>query len=121
MRRLLAHPQPLIIATGGDTFVDPVLRGWIVASAQAVYLEADAETLTRRLTSGDRTRQRPLKPGPNLRETVQRQLTAAVPSYRQAALTAHNDGERIEDVVEEIAHQLRLDRETHGRTLKRAV
>ena len=121
MRRLLAHPQPLVIATSGDSFVDPLLRGWVTASAQSVFLEADAETLTRRLSNGDRTRQRPLRPGPNLLETVCRLLATATPSYRQAALTVHNDGERIEDVVQEIAHQLRLDREAHGRTLKRAV
>jgi shikimate kinase len=121
VRQLLAHPQPLVIATGSDTFLDPLLREWLNTRAASVHLEADAETLVRRMASGDPAQGRPLKPGPNLLETVRRLLAAATPTYRQAALTVHNDGERIEDVLQEIAHQLRLDRQEHGRALRRAV
>ena len=119
MRRLLAVSEPLVIATGGDTFLDPSIRQWLTSAAQSVYLEADAETLVRRLKAGNAAEQRPLKPGPNLLDTVRRHLAAAAPIFRQAALIIHNDGERIEDVVQEIAHQLRLDQ--HGRSLRRAV
>jgi len=120
-RRLLASPAPLVIATGGDTFLDPLLREWIADGGQAVYLEADPETLARRFSCGNRAAQRPIRPGPSLVETIARLLAAARPTYEEAALKVRNDGERIEDVVQLVAQKLRLDRTEGRRWLKRAV
>ncbi|MBI5508418.1 MAG: AAA family ATPase [Deltaproteobacteria bacterium] len=121
LRRLLASSQPLVIATGGETFLDTTVRDWLRVRAHTVFLEAEPETLVRRLSAGNPLQQRPVKPGPNLVETVRRQLVGVTPIYREASLTVHNDGERIEEVVGEIARQLRLDRTEHGRTPRRAA
>jgi 3-dehydroquinate synthase len=116
LREILSRPAPHVIATGGGTFVDPTMREWMQESSRTIYLQADAEVLFRRL--GEMQRQeRPLLHGPDPRETVRRLLAERTPAYEQCDLTVHTDEARVEEVVDQIVHQLRLERQRTGPTL----
>ncbi len=110
LREILARKNVAVVATGGATFVDPAMRGWIHEAGRSVYLQASPESLLARLDGGDQRAHRPLVGGPDLEQTIRRTLSERVPAYEEADYTVRTDLSRVEHVVEEIVRLLRLDR-----------
>src|SRR5262245_60993044 len=66
--RLLAEP-PLVLATGGGAFMDPVTRAEIKRQAISIWLKAELDLLEKRVS---RRNTRPLLANGNARETLER-------------------------------------------------
>lgn len=115
LRELLMTLRPCIIAAGSETFCDPTIRGWLKERAATVYLDVSVATVITRLGARAGGSARPGHTGPELRETLERQLKAVQPLYREATLTVGNDGVRVEDVVDEIVRAMHLERNDPAR------
>lgn len=79
-----------VIATGGGAFVDPQTRRLILASAIAVWIDCDIDTLAERTARRDT---RPLLRGKDHRAVLADLLDRRAPAYSQAQLrVAGGDG-----------------------------
>ena len=78
--RLLDEP-PMVIALGGGAFVDPETRARIKEKGVSVWLQADVDTLVKRVSRRDT---RPLLRGQDPRSVLQRLLEARTPAYAEA-------------------------------------
>ena len=78
--RLLDEP-PMVLALGGGAFVDPDTRAQIRDKAVSVWLQADVDTLARRVGKRDT---RPLLRDGNPHEILHRLLEARTPAYAEA-------------------------------------
>ena len=105
VRDLMTRSAPMVLATGGGTFVDPTMREWICGFARTVYLQASPEVLVARIaqTKGGR----PLRGGPDLEQTIRRHLKAYGPLYEQSDVIVRTDLARSEQLVEDIIKLLR--------------
>ena len=85
-RRVIARlvaGEPKVIATGGGAFVDERTRTLILSRCIAIWLDADAETLARRVSRRDH---RPLLHGKEPLPVLQELAAARNPLYAQAHL-----------------------------------
>src|SRR5262249_15445896 len=106
LRELLSSaPRPLVLATGGGTYVQPENAGLLRAEgALVIFLNATLETLLdRRCADQDRVRPRAAD-----REASLRLFEERLPTYRTADMTVDSDKKRPETVAREIIDSLRL-------------
>lgn len=82
MRRLLSGPRA-VIATGGGAFIDPETRALIAAQAISIWLRADLDLLTKRVTGRDH---RPLLKGGDPRTILAGLMEKRDPIYAEADL-----------------------------------
>lgn len=82
MGRLLSGPRA-VIATGGGAFIDPETRALIAAKAISVWLRADLDLLTKRVTGRDH---RPLLKGGDPRTILADLMEKRHPIYAEADL-----------------------------------
>ena len=82
MRRLLGGPRS-VIATGGGAFIDPETRALIAEQAISVWLRADLDLLTKRVTGRDH---RPLLQGSDPRTILSGLMETRNPIYAEADL-----------------------------------
>jgi shikimate kinase len=95
IRRLL-EGRPHVLATGGGAFLDADTRAIMRERAITVWLNADLETLWRRVQKRD---DRPLLHRPDAKAHLTNLVTAREPYYAQADLTVHSrDGPHVHTV-----------------------
>ena len=82
MRRLLGGPRS-VIATGGGAFIDPETRALITEQAISVWLRADLDLLTKRVTGRDH---RPLLKEGDPRTILSALMEKRHPIYQEADL-----------------------------------
>lgn len=82
MRRLLAGPRS-VIATGGGAFIDPETRALIREQALSLWLRADLDLLTKRVSGRDH---RPLLKGGDPRTILSGLMETRNPIYAEADL-----------------------------------
>jgi shikimate kinase len=83
LARLVEGP-PQVIATGGGAFIDAETRALILARCITIWLDAEVETLAKRVARRDH---RPLLRGKDPRVLLQSLAEARAPIYAQAHLT----------------------------------
>lgn len=95
IRRLLERP-PHVLATGGGAFLDADTRAMMRERAITVWLNADLETLWRRVQKRDN---RPLLQRPDAKAHLSNLVAERQPFYSQADLTVHSkDGPHAQTV-----------------------
>ena len=107
LRKVLASAtRPLVLATGGGTYVQPQNAEMLRAQgAVVVFLHATPETLMRRCcVQADEDGVRPLAQD---RDAFLRLYEQRLPGYRTADLTVDSDDRSPEDVAREIAEMVR--------------
>jgi len=82
LERLLKDP-PHVLATGGGAYLDEDTRKLMRSKAVTVWLNADLETLWRRVIKRDH---RPLLKRPDARQVLERLLDERTPIYSEADL-----------------------------------
>ena len=82
LERLLSNP-PHVLATGGGAYLDEDTRKLMRDKAVTVWLNADLETLWRRVIKRDH---RPLLKRPDARDVLSRLLDERTPIYSEADL-----------------------------------
>ncbi len=116
LRSLLADPKPMVLATGGGTFVDAQMREWLLQRTRTVFLAGMPDTLLRRLGSPEQRAMRPLLRGPDPEKTMRRLLEDRTPMYQQSETTVHTDDLEVPQIVENVVRALGLDRLRGPRT-----
>ena len=86
MRRLLAGPRA-VIATGGGAFIDPETRALIAEGGVSLWLRADLEVLTKRVSGRDH---RPLLRGGDPRAILSELIEKRHPIYETADLVVES-------------------------------
>ncbi|PWG03588.1 shikimate kinase [Sphingosinicella humi] len=100
--RLIEGP-PKVIATGGGAFINDETRAMILERCVAIWLDADVETLSARVSRRDhRPLLRDKEPGPIL----QRLASARNPIYAEAHLHIHSAPAPHERTVQRIVEAL---------------
>ncbi|WP_291845425.1 shikimate kinase [Maricaulis sp.] len=94
--RLLEEP-PMVLALGGGAFVDDETRANVKANAISIWLQADVETLVRRVTRRDT---RPLLRGDDPETVLNALLTRRQAAYAEADIHVDASGG---------SHQITLD------------
>jgi shikimate kinase/3-dehydroquinate synthase len=107
LREVLEGQGPLVIATGGGTFVDTSMRGWVQSAARTVYLKASPEVLFNRIGVGPGRTIRPLLSGPDPLATIRRLLKERSSAYEQCEITVATDRASCEEVVEDVLSALK--------------
>ncbi len=110
LRNLLTDPRPMVLATGGGTFVDAQMREWLLQRTRTVFLAGTPDTLLRRLGSPEQRAMRPLLRGPDPEKTMRRLLEERTPMYQQSETTVHTDDLEMPQIVENVVRALGLDR-----------
>lgn len=90
---------PRVLATGGGTFVDPVVRQALCTSYHTVHLDAPLDVIGTRVGAGEG---RPLWDG-----DVARRFDTRRPMYAEAAVRIDTSTLRPEDVVDAILSTFR--------------
>ena len=116
LRGLLADPKPMVLATGGGTFVDAQMREWLLQRTRTVFLAGTPDTLLKRLGSPEQRAMRPLLRGPDPEKTMRRLLDERTPVYQQSETTVHTDDLEVPQIVENVVRALGLDRLRAPRT-----
>jgi shikimate kinase len=93
-----------VIATGGGAFMDAQTRTLILASATAVWLKADIETLVARVSRRDN---RPLLQGRNARTILSELSAVRDPVYALAPIHITSQPTPHDATVEAIVRELR--------------
>ncbi len=86
LERLLNEP-PHVLATGGGAYLDPGTRAMLRERAITVWLNADLETLWRRVS---RRGHRPLLKAPDPRGVLSRLLSERAPIYSEADIVVES-------------------------------
>ena len=87
LERLLSE-QPHILATGGGAYLDPETRALLRDRAVTIWLNADLETLWRRVS---RRNHRPLLKADNPKGVLSQLLSERAPIYEQADLVVRSE------------------------------
>ena len=87
LERLL-NEEPHVLATGGGAYLDPETRDLLREKAVTIWLNADLETLWRRVS---RRGHRPLLKAENPKGVLSRLLTERTPIYEQADLVVRSE------------------------------
>ncbi len=116
LRSLLTDPKPMVLATGGGTFVDAQMREWLLQRTRTVFLSGTPDTLLKRLGSAEQRAMRPLLRGPDPEKTMRRLLEDRTPMYQQSETTVHTDDLEVAQIAENVVRALGLDRLRPPRT-----
>ncbi len=100
--RLLAGP-PMVIATGGGAFLDPVTRAAICEAGVSVWLRVKLPTLVRRVSGRDH---RPLLAQGDPAEILARLAAARHPVYAQADLVVDCGDDSAEHTTTKVQNAL---------------
>lgn len=106
-RRVLARLMaagPGVIATGGGAFVNPQTRALVLAQGTAIWLDADLETLVRRVA---RRSHRPLLVGKDPRQVLRAMMELRRPFYAEAPVQVQSSAAAPEHTVEAVWQALR--------------
>ncbi len=103
LREILAV-KGRVVAAGGGAFLDEENRKLMKAYGPVVYLEANADTLLRRLAKDTK---RPLLQGADRESIVRGLLGRREPEYRQADLTVSTDGLTVKEIARRIIELLK--------------
>lgn len=87
LERLLSE-EPHVLATGGGAYLDPETRDLLRDKAVTIWLNADLETLWRRVS---RRGHRPLLKTDNPKSVLSRLLNERTPIYEQADLVVRSE------------------------------
>lgn len=93
---LLDDPSPRVIALGGGTLVNPVLRELALQKARVVTLVARPETIASRTQAHGRPL---LEPGPRLLERIQQLLETRTQAYANAHTLVRTDDRDPADIA----------------------
>lgn len=99
----LLDSGPQVLATGGGAFMNPETRAGIAAKGVTVWLNADLDTLMRRLK---RRHDRPLLHTDDPAETLRQLIDARYPIYSLADFTVQSREVPHDKIVEEIVAAL---------------
>lgn len=102
LERLLDE-EPHVLATGGGAYLDPDTRALLRDKAVTIWLNADLETLWRRVS---RRGHRPLLKTENPKGVLSRLLTERSPIYEQADLVVRSEEGPHKATVESILKAL---------------
>ena len=102
LERLL-NEEPHVLATGGGAYLDPETRDLLREKAVTIWLNADLETLWRRVS---RRGHRPLLKAENPKGVLSRLLTERTPIYEQADLVVRSEEGPHKATVESILRAL---------------
>lgn len=102
LERLL-DGEPHVLATGGGAYLDPDTRALLRDKAVTIWLNADLETLWRRVS---RRGHRPLLKAENPKGVLSRLLTERSPIYEQADLVVRSEEGPHKATVESILKAL---------------
>ena len=103
MLERLLNEQPHVLATGGGAYLDPETRDLLREKAVTIWLNADLETLWRRVS---RRSHRPLLKADNPKGVLSRLLTERTPIYEQADLVVRSEEGPHKATVESILRAL---------------
>ena len=92
----LLDGAPVVLATGGGAFVDPVTRQRIKAAGVSVWIRADLDLLIKRTTGRDH---RPLLKQGDPREILGRLMELRYPIYAEADIIVDSSDEAPEATV----------------------
>ncbi len=108
---LTNRPRPMVLATGGGTYVQQgnaeLLRA---AQCSMVFIEASADTLLQRCCPEGSEPSQTVRPLARDREAFLSLYEQRLPFYRTAGLTVSSDHKTPTAVAQEIADRLRLQR-----------
>jgi XRE family aerobic/anaerobic benzoate catabolism transcriptional regulator len=97
LRRLLASPKPMVIATGGSIVTDAETWGLLRSRARTVWLKATPhEHWSRVVAQGD---VRPMRDRPRAMNELRSLLTARAPLYELSDVVVETSGRRPDAVV----------------------
>ncbi|MEQ8557848.1 MAG: shikimate kinase [Henriciella sp.] len=102
LERLL-NEEPHVLATGGGAYLDPETRDLLREKAVTIWLNADLETLWRRVS---RRSHRPLLQADNPKSVLSRLLSERAPIYEQADLVVRSEEGPHRATVEAILRAL---------------
>lgn len=101
LARVLAEPEPTVLATGGSIVNDPATYALLRARARTIWLRASAEDHWNRVVAqGD---QRPMAENPHAFEELRALLAARTKLYARADQTVETSGRTVKQVVAELA------------------
>jgi len=102
--RLLANPEPIVLATGGGAFHDAQTRTLVRESgALSVWLKCRLSTLLRRVAGREH---RPMFQNADPREVLERLMFQRHPSYAEADLTLQCSDENLETTTRRLAEAI---------------
>ena len=96
IERLLREERPLVVATGGGAWMNPLLREMIHEQAVSIWLRADLDVLLDRVS---RRNTRPLLASGDKREILSRLMNERYPLYEQADIVIDSNRDHHENVV----------------------
>ena len=94
---LLQTPHSCIIATGGGAFIDPQTIKLVNEKALSVWLDADLETLCKRVSHN--LRKRPLLQSHSIKETLKKLTEKRFPFYSQAHVRVTEYGDSPKHIL----------------------
>jgi XRE family transcriptional regulator, aerobic/anaerobic benzoate catabolism transcriptional regulator len=101
LTRLLAEPEPMVLATGGSIVNDPITYALLRSRARTIWLRANAEDHWNRVVAqGDR---RPMAENPHAFEELRALLAARTKLYARADETVDTSGRTVKQVIAELA------------------
>jgi 3-dehydroquinate synthase len=106
LREVLARSERTVIATGGGTFADPVMRRELAAAARTVYLRASPEALLSRIGDDASIGQRPMLQVADREGSLRRLLQRRVPAYETCELVVETERRSLREVVEDVRGML---------------
>jgi shikimate kinase len=110
IQRLLEQP-PHVLATGGGAFIDPETRASIKAAGISVWLKADLDVLTRRVS---RRSNRPLLKRGEPREILAMLMEQRYPVYAEADICIDSLDAPAETTVERVMEAIDHHRRAQG-------
>lgn len=104
LRVLLASPQPRVIALGGGTLVDPILRNEALQQARVVNLVAQPETIAERVRAPGRPL---LDNAANPLDCIRELLASRAQAYVDAHAQIRTDQREPHDIAHAVLHAWR--------------
>jgi len=107
MERLM-EDSPLVLATGGGSFMNDAIRTWLLETGTTIWLKAGLDTLVKRtaLRGG-----RPLLETADPRATLEQLINERYPVYAEAHMIIDTDVETLDGTVNKIIEALTQDTE----------
>ena len=100
LARLLAEPEPLVVATGGSIVNDPTTYALLRSRTRTIWLRATAEEHWNRVVAqGDR---RPMAENPHAFEELRALLAARTKLYARADETVDTSGRTVRQIAAQI-------------------
>jgi shikimate kinase len=103
IERLLREERPLVVATGGGAWMNPVVRQSVHGHAVSIWLRADLEVLLERVS---RRNTRPLLAQGDKRDILCRLMNERYPFYEQADIVIDSNRDHHENVVTSVIEAL---------------